>query len=223
MSVSHIIPVTHPAATAAPAKPQSHSAAKFALPTASASTPAKPPAASTAGLLSGASLLAAHTAASTKVTTPAKSTTTSTTSTTSTSTTTTSTPTDAETAASVVPSTVNAVVHDHISLNMNTSGTTGLTFGASGLPDYLSMSANGELTGTIMAQGEAQYHVTVQVSDSSGNTSSKNVLLNVLAHHYSGWNNAHVSVVAPQTVSKTVTDGLGRTSKFTYPLPYQNS
>jgi len=220
MSVSHIIPVTHPAATAAPAKSQSHSTAKFQLPATSAAASAKPPATSTAGLLSGASLLAAHSAASTKVTTPAKGTTTSTTSTTST--TTTSTPTAAETAASSVPTTINAVVHDHISLNVNPSGTSGLTYSANGLPDDLSMSANGQLTGLIMAQNDTQYHVTVSVRDSDGNSSSQNVLLNVLAHHYSGWNNANVSVVAPQTVSKTVTDDLGKTSTFTYPLPYQN-
>ena len=218
MSVAHVIPVTHPAATAAPAKPQSRGTAKFELPTASAS--AKPPAASTAGLLSGASLLAAHTAAAAKTTTSSAAAAAASSSTSSTSSSTTG---DATTAAAAVPATINAVVHDHISLNLNKSGATGLTYSASGLPYYLSVSANGELSGTIMAQGETQYPVTVQVSDSSGNTSSQNVLVNVLAHHYSGWNVANVSVVAPQAVSKTVTDAFGKTSKFTYPIPYQNT
>jgi len=213
MSVAHIIPVTHPAVTAAPSKPQSRSTARFELPTAAA---AKPPAASTAGLLSGASLLAAHDAASAKTATASAAAA-------STSTSSSSTVGDATTAAAAIPSTINAVVHDHISLNLNKSGASGLTYSASGLPSYLSVNSNGELSGTIMAQGETQYRVAVSVSDSSGNTSSQNVLVNVLAHHFSGWNVANVGVVAPQAVSKTITDAFGKTSKFTYPLPYQNT
>jgi len=128
----------------------------------------------------------------------------------------------AATAASTIPRVINLVPQDTIELNLNPSGTSGLSYSATGLPNWLTVSTSGELHGTVMAQEDLSYSGTISVSDSSGDSSSQAVTINVLAHHYPGWNKvAGVTVIAPTAVTRTSVNAFGKSVSTTLPLPAQ--
>jgi hypothetical protein len=192
-TISHIVPAPAKSEKVTPTPPKSSVAtpAKSEAATSAASTTPKIAAVKSSSPVSSSTLLTAQSTAST----------------------------DASTAAAAIPKNINIVVHDEISLNLNSGSTSGLSYSASGLPGWLTISSSGKITGTVMSQENETYDATISVKDSSGDVSQQKVSFNVLAHHYTGWNDAGVSVLAPQAVTKTTTNSLGGTSTVTYPTP----
>lgn len=180
------------------------SAAKFSLSgsAASAALPAPSPVKGS-GAVSAASLFAAQSSAQTSDASSSKS----------------SSTTDVLKLS--LPKAVNLVTQDTISLQLTASSSAkSVTFSAEGLPDWLAMSSSGKITGTVMAQENQTYDPVISVTDSDGKSVNETLPINVLARHYPGWNSVGgVTVVGKQAVTKSVTNGLGQTSSFTYALP----
>jgi hypothetical protein len=116
---------------------------------------------------------------------------------------------------------VNLVEGDTIQLNLNNGASSTSRFGVTGLPQWLSIdNKTGVLSGTVMAEDNKTYEAKLTIEDSAARTSTTKTLeINVLPHHYTGWNIANVTQLAEPTKTTTVTDAFGKTTSFTYPSP----
>ena len=187
--VSHVPPVSKPA----PVKPAAAPPVQHAASKATTLPPVKSPAA-----VNGSTLIAAQAAAK-----PVKP------------------PTATPTASTPTATFVNLVEGDTIQFSLNKGASSTSNFTATGLPQWLTLNnKTGMLSGTVMAQDNQTYQATVTVEDSAKHTfSTQQLEINVLPHHYTGWNNANVTQLAEPTQTTTTTDAFGKTKIITYPSP----